>query len=103
MNRTFNDAETITAYDYRRWTEYELEDYGDFAERVQFVNQVEYGDDTTSGAWFYGDEEKLAIYTGSFGCYHSPGSSHHTRADIYPDRESFDEALADLESLPEYL
>lgn len=102
VNRVTQET-TVHANHYDEWAAHHLKDFGDYAESVEYVNQEpDYGD-SLSGEWYYGDDDNLVIYEGTFGNDHSPGSDHHTVATIYPDYDGYRERMADLESQPEYL
>lgn len=112
---------TVAFHEYDRMAELGLADYGDFADRVTFVNQSEFGDGQLEGEWFYIPEEAddpgwvekcRVIYSGSFGNDNSPGASHYSAAEVYhveePEGEGedelqqFGEAKKEWEAKPEY-
>jgi hypothetical protein len=94
---------TFTASDYKTWESEGLKDFDDFAECVEYVNQSEYGDGQLEGEWYYGDDDTLVIYSGSFGNYNSPGATHFTQAEKFATEEEYKEELAKWEATPEYI
>lgn len=74
---------TVQNHRHAEWAAHGLQEFGDFSDCVEFVNQIQYGDDTTAGQWYYIDYERNVIYHGTFGTYNSPGASYHTEADIF--------------------
>jgi hypothetical protein len=95
---------SYNAFNHKAWSEAGLKDYGDFAECVEFANQIELGDGTLEGDWYYCDDETRTIYTGTFGNYNSPGASSYTNADVYDEdeQEEYDEEKKRLEAQDEY-
>jgi hypothetical protein len=55
------------------------------------------------GEWFYADDDKLVIYSGSFSDDHSPGASSYTYAEVFEDADDYNHRLANWEACPEYL
>jgi hypothetical protein len=104
---------TINAFNHAEWERHGLKDYGDFAERVTFCNQAEYGDGQLEGEWFYIDEEPLpnagrVIYFGGFGNDNAPGASMYTNAEIFDDSDpdelaEFTLRAQEWEGKPEYI
>jgi hypothetical protein len=97
------EQETLSAADHAGWAARGLKDFGDYADCVEYVNQREDYADSSAGDWYYGDDDTLVVYEGTFGNDHSPGSDHYTTANLYPDRDMYLERMAELESCPEYL
>jgi hypothetical protein len=105
------------AFNHRDWSAYNLADYGDFAECVEWVNQQEDGCDQLRGEWWYSPDEVVTvdrqgtfrvIYYGSFGNYNSPGASSYTYAELYDvadadDVADYAKAVERWEGFPEYL
>ncbi len=91
------------ASDYRDWDAAGLKDFGDYSECVEYREQSECYGDSLEGGWFYGDDDSLTIYTGTFGNDHSPGASHYTAADVYDDPDEYRAEVKRLDFLPEYL
>lgn len=91
------------ASDHRDWESAGLKEFGDFAECVEYRLERESGYGDTEGSWFYGDDDNLTIYFGTFGNDHSPGASHYTYAQTFDDRAEYLAEVKRLESLPEYL
>lgn len=110
-------SEHISGSDHKAWSEANLEDFGDFADCVEYVNQSEYGDGQLEGEWYYAecdwgnpesaglpdDQKRGVIYWGTFGNYNSPGASHCTYAEIYDDQDEYTKDLAEWEAKEEYL
>lgn len=113
---------TINGFDHKGWEEHSLADFGDFADMITECNVRTWGDDTTSGNWFYIPDEVLppmqgvdyggvtpnerAIYFGSWGNDNSPGASMYTNAEIFDmddedDVAAFEMAKNDWEEYPE--
>ena len=78
-------------------------EFGDFAECVTYCNQLEIGDGSYEGDWFYCDDESLTIYDGTFGNDHSPGASDYTHHERYETKEEYEKHKAKYEDYPEYL
>lgn len=81
-------SQFFRACDHEEWRKCGLQNYEDYSECIEYVNQSEYGDDQLEGEWFFIPDEALAdgdrvIYHGTFGNYNSPGSSHATYANVY--------------------
>ncbi len=114
-------AFTVCAANHAEWEENSLADYGDFSDRVEYVNQ---GEDNFSGygEWFYIPDEPLpamkgvgdykpnerVIYFGTYGNDNSPGASHYTYAEIFDmddeeDAAEFESRKAEWESKEEWL
>lgn len=94
--------EGYTACDYGSWEAAGLLDFGDFAEKIEYVNQREDGFEVLAGDWFYPHNETRTIYFGTFGNYNSPGADHFTYAEVYDDENEYREAVASWEAMPEY-
>jgi hypothetical protein len=92
-----------SAFDHKEWEAAGLKDFGDFAECVEYINQCEYGDGQLEGDWYYGDDDTLTVYAGSFGNYNSPGASAYTFANVYDDADEYRARVASLAAEPEYL
>lgn len=97
------EVTSYRAYDHKAWAKNGLRDFGDYAERVTYINQTEYGDGQLEGEWFYCDDKEQTIYHGTFGGWHSPGADHYTSADVYALVEDYQQEVARLESMEEYL
>ena len=95
--------QAYSAHRFEAWEAAGLKDYGDYADCVEYRNERESGFGDSEGAWFYGDDDNLTIYTGTFGNDHSPGASHYTSAEVFDDREEYLAEVKRLDSLPEYL
>jgi hypothetical protein len=107
---------TITEFNYDEWKLYGLKDYSDFAECVSECNQHTWGDDTTSGEWFFVDDEPplppgepddRVIYFGTWGNDNSPGTSMYTHGEIFDmsnpnDAAKFEKRKAEWEAFPEW-
>jgi hypothetical protein len=89
------------ASDYRSWEAAGLKDFDDYSDCVEYREQREDYCDSLAGGWFYGDDDTLTIYQGTFGNDHSPGSIVY--ADVYDDREEYLAEVKRLDGLPEYL
>lgn len=99
-----------SAFNHKLWAERGLKDFGDYADCVSYINQVEQGDDTLEGEWFYAEDENKTIYFGTFGNDNSPGASSYTWATQYKNNPGeswgdvdFAAEVARLEAMPEYL
>lgn len=97
-------SQSYNAFNHKAWDEAGLKDFGDFADMVEYINQSEYGDGQLEGEWYYCDDEKLTIYTGTFGNYNSPGASSYTNADVYEadEKEEYEAEKKRLEACDEY-
>lgn len=103
----------FNAFDWKEWEETGLQDFGEFCDLVEYVNQVEDGWGSEAGEWFYIPENPLpggkrVIYFGTFGSDHSPGASAYTYAEVFDlsdpnDVKAFSRRRAAWESLPEYI
>ena len=104
---------TVNAFNHAEWERYSLQDFGDFSELVEYVNQrPDYGD-SDCGDWFYIPDEPSpandrVIYFGSFGNDHSPGASIFTYAELFnmdheEDAAEFERRKQCWKSVPEYL
>ncbi len=93
---------SINAFDHKTWAEHEFKDFGEYSCGVEYCNQKEIGD-CYEGEWYYGDDESLVIYFGSFGNYNSPGADSYTHAEQYETKAEYLAALLVWESLPEYV
>jgi hypothetical protein len=104
---------SVNAFNHAEWERYSLQDFGDFSEMVEYVNQrPDYGD-CDCGDWFYIPDEPSpandrVIYFGSFGNDHSPGASAYTYAELFDmddkdDSAEFERRKQRWESAPEYL
>ncbi len=106
-------SSSYCAFDHRDWDAAGLEDYGDFSDMVEYVNQREDGYDSLRGEWFYIPDEPMpngdrVIYWGTFGNYNSPGASSYTHAEVYEvddedEKRKFDTDVELWHSMPEYL
>ena len=92
-----------TAFDHKKWSEAGLEDFGDFVELIEFINQSEYGDGQLEGEWYYCNDDTMTIYNGEHGNDNSPGASMHTHADVYSLRSEYEAKSLELEMCEEYL
>ena len=108
----------INAFDHREWASHNLQDYGDFSDRISECNQEEMGDHTI-GEWFYIPDEPLSItkdnpnerrviYNGTWGNDNSPGASSYTWATIYDmtdpdDVAEYEKLKKQMEDAPEWL
>lgn len=90
------------AFDHKAWAEAGLKDFSEYADKVTYINQSEYGDGQLEGEWFYADDATRTIYSGTFGNYNSPGASSYTYADVYGDEEAYRFAVSVFESNPEW-
>ena len=79
-----------------------LKDFGDYADCVEYVNQSEYGDGQYEGEWYYGDDDNLTLYTGTFGNYNSPGASDYTYVETFETEAEYLEAVSKQAAKPEY-
>lgn len=90
---------TICAFNHKEWDDAGLENYEDFSDKIEYVNQREIGD-CSEGEWFYiadkprPDGSKV-IYHGTFGNYNSPGASSYTYAEIFENAPCDEEDIAD--------
>lgn len=112
---------TVKASDHAEWEKNSLEDFGDFSDKIEYVNQ---GEDAFSGygEWYYVPDEPLApmkdvgeynanervIYFGSYGNDNSPGASHYTNAEIFDmddedDSAEYEKRKAEWAAQDEYL
>lgn len=90
--------------DRDEWERAGLKDFGEFADRVEFVNQREDGPfDCLRGEWYWGDDDSMTIYSGTFGNDNSPGASMYTYADQYDLWGEYLAALGRWAQKPEYL
>jgi len=96
-------SDFFSGADHKAWADKGLKDFGDYAECVEYVEQEDDYGDSLRGSWFYGDEDNLTLYYGTFGNYNSPGASHFTYAEVYDDEDEFLDALAEWEAKEEYL
>ncbi len=90
------------AWNHKEWEAAGLLSFEDFSDAIEYVNQRDIGDQL-EGGWWYSDDDKMTIYTGTFGNYNSPGASSYTKADIYDDADEFKAEIAKLEAMPEYV
>lgn len=97
MKATYNEYS-----DHREWESLGLKGFGDYAESVRYINQRECYGDSLEGEWFADDPDSLAVYGGTFGNDHSPGSSICTWAEVYDDPAEFAARVKALESIPEW-
>lgn len=74
--------------------------YEQFSDKITYVNQKDIGD-CYKGSWFYGDDENLVIYYGTFGNFNSPGSRMETEE--FETQKEYQTMLAKWKNLPEYL
>lgn len=88
--------------DRKYWAEYKLKDFGDYAEMVEYVNDRPDCFDSNRGDWFYGDDERKILYSGTYGNDHSPGASMYTYAEILTPEE-YRQALEKWNKAPAYL
>ena len=91
----------FNAWNQKEWEAAGLMNFEDFSDAIEYVNQRDIGDQL-EGGWWYSDDDKLTIYTGTFGNYNSPGASSYTNADIYDDEDEYKAEVAKLEAMPEY-
>jgi len=104
---------TVNAFNHAEWKRYSLQDFGDFSEMVEYVNQRPNYGDCDCGEWFFIPDEPTpendrVIYFGSFGNDHSSGASVYTHAEIFDmddedDANEFEKRKTCWESAPEYL
>jgi len=83
-----------------------FKDFNLYCEKINYVNQKEYGDGQMEGEWYWIDYKEWTIYTGAFGNYNSPGASCYTHAVQFdPDEEAlkFLKACEFWEGMPEYI
>jgi hypothetical protein len=80
-----------------------MKDFGDYSDCVEYVNQSEDYGDCLRGEWYYGDDESLIIYYGSFGNYNSPGASCYTHSEQHETENEYRAALQQWIDQPEYL
>lgn len=92
----------VKAFEHERWKELELKEFHQFSECIQYVNQDELVD-CYQGEWFYCDDEKMIIYSGSFGNDNSPGASYYTCAELFDDETEYRTKKNEWESCPEFL
>lgn len=109
-----------TAFNHREWEQANLMDFGEFSDRITYINQRYLGDDTMQGAWYYVEAPEEyqqrtgnhcpcgIIYSGTFGNYNSPGADTYTYGEAFHmedkmDADGFAEAVAALQASPEYL
>lgn len=101
---------TVSARDFDGWNQYNLSDYGDYAECVEEREVRTYNDDTTSGMWFYRPDALVTdvqgqtwrvLYTGTWGNYNAPGAWDYTQAVLYDpnDPDDLNEYQSDVKSL----
>ena len=91
-----------TAFNHKEWSEAGLEDFGDFADMVEYINQTELGDGQLEGEWYYCDDDAMTIYFGTFGNDNAPGASSYTHADVYDDIDEYEAKSLELETCEEY-
>lgn len=104
---------TVNAFNHAEWERHSLQDFGDFSEQVEYVNQQPDFGDCDCGDWFFIPNERLpsgqrVIYFGSFGNDNSPGASVYTHAELFDmededDAAEFERRKQCWESAPEYL
>lgn len=80
-----------------------MKDFCDYSDCIEYVNQSEYGDGQLEGEWYYGDDEALTIYSGTFGNYNSPGASCYTTSETFETEEEYRCQLQQWADQPEYL
>jgi hypothetical protein len=95
-------SDTYNAFNHKEWSSAGLQDYENFSDSVEYVNQQDCGDGSR-GEWFYADKDTLTIYSGSFSDDHSPGASSYTYAEVFEDADDYNRSLAIWEACPEYL
>lgn len=93
----------MNAFNHKDYAAEGFKDFSEYSDGIEYVNQSEYGDDCLEGEWYYGDDEALVIYSGSFGNYNSPGADSYTNAERFETAEEYREELAKWEACPEYL
>lgn len=98
MRATYNEYS-----DRREWESLGLKEFGDYAESVQYFNQLVCYGDSLQGEWFADDPDSLTVYGGTFGIDHSPGASIYTWAEVYDDPAEFAARVKTLESFPEWM
>lgn len=104
---------TVNAFSQSEWEGHSLQDFGDFSEMVEFVNQRPDFGDCDCGDWFFIPDDPLpsgerVIYFGTFANDHSPGASQFMYAEIFDMGDEDDAALFEQrkrhwESASEYL
>lgn len=108
---------TINLFDYKSWEKYRLKDYAEFSDMTSDILVRTHGDDTTSGTWYFIDDELhlvpdqgsfKVIYVGTWGNDHSPGASSYTYAFLYDvdcpdDMAAYAEHVGQLQSAEEYM
>lgn len=104
---------TVNAFNHAEWERHSLQDFGDFSESVEYVNQQPDFGDCDCGDWYFIPDDPLpygerVIYFGSFGNDHSPGASVYTYAELFDmddedDTAEFERRKRCWESAPEYL
>lgn len=112
---------TVKASDHSEWEKNSLEDFCDFSDKIEYVNQ---GEDAFSGygEWHYIPDEPLApmkdvgeykanervVYYGTYGNDNSPGASHYTYGEIFDmddeeDAAEYNRVVARWKEQDEYL
>ncbi len=78
-------------------------DFADYADCVEYINQRPDYCDSYSGEWYYGDDETLTLYHGTFSNDHSPGCSGATWNQTFDTKDEYDAVIARLAAEPEYI
>ena len=89
---------TVNAFNHAEWERHFLQDFGDFSEQVEYVNQQPDFGDCDCGDWFFIPDEPLpsgqrVIFFGSFGNEAKRRSESEIAAD-------FAEGLQGIRRLP---
>ncbi len=92
MNENTNEATTGRT----------LKEFGDYSDRIEYVNQEQDYGDCLRGEWWYADDETLTIYFGTFGNHNSPGADQYTHSMVYEDVEEYKAEVDNWTSYPEY-
>ncbi len=93
----------VSATDHERWEMFGLPGMDEIMEECETCRECYWGDDTTSGMWFWYDDELMAIISGSWSNYSAPGALGFTCACLYNTRDKYEEALAKWQAEPKEL
>lgn len=104
---------TVKASDHHEWKEKHLQEFCDFSDRIEYVNQQDDFDGSGKGEWYYIPDDPLpnndrVIYYGTFAQDHSPGASYYTYAELFDmddpeDAAAFDVQKKEWENAEEWL
>ena len=88
--------------DTPEWAAMGLPDFADFADDITYFAQREIQDEQIEGSWYYADDNRMTIFTGTFGNDNSPGASRYTFAIIFNSLDGYTSARSVYETLKEW-